>query len=380
MVSNGMRQNWPASLPLRVSMDVKLSSLTSGAAAVTILDSALNRRYWLIAGNNGIGHAAAGELSVIITDAGNSQTVISQAHQAIQINWFPNTYYHLVLTLDDTNCSGEILQTGSVGTLAQAKIAGTPISASNADALYPGVDLVGTASSPVYARTYMVETYQVVYSGGGGGSSCPFLYSFDGKKLVFDAEPYGGAFCPALKRTEWCVLEHLKEANGRYSLLMTNELDETQYTDELKLVVVDHDSSVSIAPDAAGKIHTIADPAAPLSARDAAGATILPLIREKDGLSWQSSLSSETTGKPAAVRDTLEFEFAKPEAAHTVKLLVNASTTRFGAAMGKKFLAMHGGGLSKWYDEVDKKGPAFNRVQDWYRSEELYMLDRKSVV
>ncbi len=49
---------------------------------------------------------------------------------------------------------------------------------------------------------------------------------------------------------------------------MANELDETQYTDELKLLVVDHPSTAEIIPDAAGKLHTLSAPVRPTVARE----------------------------------------------------------------------------------------------------------------
>jgi hypothetical protein len=368
LMQGGMRLNWPATSPVRVSMDAKFSSITANAAAVTVLDSVNNRRYWLIVGNNGVGQAAAGQLSAIATDGVNSRTIISQSHQTIP-NLTANTYYRLVLTLDGSNVAGEIQQSGSA--VAQTSIPSTTISANNIGMLFPAVELVGTSLSPVYARAFQVEIYKVVETGGG---SCPFVYSFDGADWVFEAEPYGGAFTRGLQRTEWCVLEHCKEINGHYALRMTNELEETQFTDELKLVIVDHDSGVTIAPDASGGIHTIENPEAPCSARDAAGTDILPFVRKKDGRSWQSSLLSRATGTTTAARDTLEFEFRKPRAARTVKLLINTSTTLFGAEIGKRFLAMHGCLLSKWYDEIDKGGAALDQVHTWYQNEELYML------
>ena len=58
--------------------------------------------------------------------------------------------------------------------------------------------------------------------------SCPFIYSFDGEKYIFDAEPYGGATCEGRKRTEWCGLENLSEVNGQYKIKVTNELGNTK--------------------------------------------------------------------------------------------------------------------------------------------------------
>jgi hypothetical protein len=367
LVQNGIRMSWRDTSSMQVSMMFKLSSVDSNAAAITVLDSVNNRRYWLVLGNNGIGQAARRELSVMVTDGGSNQVLFSQANQAIQ-NLSTGTYYWLGITIDDTTVSGELQLSGF--SIAQTKVSFNSVWGT---ALFPGVDLIGTASLPVSASAFNVTILQLFSSGGGGGS-CPFVYSFDGSDWAFDAEPYGGAFSKGLQRTEWCVLEHLREVDGRYFLRMTNELDETQYTDELKLVVVDHDFGVSITPDAAGKIHTIEKPVAPRSARNATGTDILSLVDKKDGRSWQSPMLRSIPAATAAERDTLEFEFPKPLAAKTVKLLINASTTPLGAEMGKRFLTMHGGLLSAWYDEIDKGGSALDRVHAWYKDQELYML------
>ena len=55
--------------------------------------------------------------------------------------------------------------------------------------------------------------------------SCPFVYSWDGKRYVFDAEPYGGAIARVLERDDYPELEHLKPHHGEYRLLITNEVD-----------------------------------------------------------------------------------------------------------------------------------------------------------
>jgi hypothetical protein len=70
--------------------------------------------------------------------------------------------------------------------------------------------------------------------------SCPFVYSHDGSIYVLDGEPYGGSICEGLARTDLCELEHLLAVNGKYRLIVSNELDETQYIDELALLVIDH--------------------------------------------------------------------------------------------------------------------------------------------
>jgi hypothetical protein len=207
--------------------------------------------------------------------------------------------------------------------------------------------------------------------------SCPFIYSFDGQHYVFDAEPYGGAICQGLERTEWCGLEHLRETNGLYRVLIANELDETQYTDELKLIVVDHPIGVRVAPDAAGKIHTFAQPLAPLSAVQNREKDIFSLVFERDFKVWESRYEDKPSLRKEDLREELIFEFAKPRDAQKAKLLVNASTDFWGSRVAKEFLTLFGNKISDWYLDVNARGPEFQKVMSWYLREELYLLQVK---
>ena len=203
--------------------------------------------------------------------------------------------------------------------------------------------------------------------------SCPFVYSFDGHHWVLEAEPYGGAFCQALERAEWIPLDRIKAVDGRYRILISNELNEAQYTDELKLVVVDHQKGVKIEADAAGKMHALAAPESPLRAFDGQGNDILAEIAAKDHLFWQSPLSGPAEF-PQDGRDELVFEFSKPLGARQAKLQVNAWTTPWGAAAAGDFLALYGDGLRDFYADVNRFGPAYHRVTSWFMDEELYLL------
>ncbi len=206
------------------------------------------------------------------------------------------------------------------------------------------------------------------------GGSCPYFYSFDGKRYVFDAEPYGGAISQGLERTEWCRLEHMREKGGVYKLRVVNELNETQYADEIKLVVVDHPWAVAVAPNIRGRIHTLSDPMAPTRATDEAGADVLPALVEKDGVFWESAPRKRDPDREQDLMDELVLEFPRPEGAKKVKLLVHGSTTRWGTQVAWEFLKIYGAQLPDWYAEVDRRGPALRKILDWYFREELYVL------
>ena len=70
--------------------------------------------------------------------------------------------------------------------------------------------------------------------------SCPFVYSWDGQEFVFDSHIIPTSARPARESMDYDNLERLKPVDGKYKLKVTEELFETSYLNELKLVIVDH--------------------------------------------------------------------------------------------------------------------------------------------
>lgn len=205
-------------------------------------------------------------------------------------------------------------------------------------------------------------------------SSCPFVYSFDGSGYTLDAEPYGGATSPGLKRTEWGRLNHLKEVGGEYRLKVTNEVDETQYTDELKLVVVDHPRGVSVVADEAGALHSVAVPVLPARAVDTRGRDILSYVKDGDWVYWQSADRDIDPELANGVKEKLTFEFPKPAGATRARLVFDGCNTVWASRMVKGYLALHGRELGDYYASLATPGPAQFGLQAWNLREELYRL------
>jgi hypothetical protein len=204
--------------------------------------------------------------------------------------------------------------------------------------------------------------------------SCPFIYSFNGQQYIFDAEPYGAAICQGLERTEWCRLDHLKDVNSSYKMKIINQVAETQYTDEIKLIVIDHPERVRIVPDVTGGIHTFVQTSSPYRAYDSEGKDLLSKVSKNDWIFWQSSTEGKNPDRREDLRDTLYFEFSKPHGAQTAKLLVNVCTTLWGSQMLKQYLELFGNQVRAWYDEIDHMGPAYERLMDQKAKSERYLL------
>ena len=137
--------------------------------------------------------------------------------------------------------------------------------------------------------------------------SCAFLYTWDGKQFRFITDvmwqsalgmPVGimgtgsQAYAPAGASQEYLRIpgEALAPRNGRYVVQITEELWETAYLDEIKLVAVDHPDSVDMFVDErfppAGpprlRPFQAVDRQPPLSATDEHGRDLLPALREHD--------------------------------------------------------------------------------------------------
>jgi len=138
--------------------------------------------------------------------------------------------------------------------------------------------------------------------------SCAFLYTWDGKQFRFVTDvmwrsalgmPLGimggtskAAYAPAGASQEYLRIpgEALQPRNGRYVLQFTEELWETAYLDEIRLLAVDHPDSVDVMVDERFvppgpvrlRLFQAARRRSPLSATDQRGEDVLPALRERD--------------------------------------------------------------------------------------------------
>jgi hypothetical protein len=201
--------------------------------------------------------------------------------------------------------------------------------------------------------------------------SCPFVYSWNGTEYVFDAEPYGGAISRGLEKDDFSELGQLQEENGLYRLRVTNEVDETQFTNLTELWVVDHPAGTRVVPDILGKLHTVAAAYAPLSARDASGHDLLPWLRATDRLIWEPPPVPDGEGN---LQSDIVMTFPKPAGGAQAKLVANAATGLWGSYMIKQMVALRGRDLGAWYRTIDENKPARDALLAWEVREQLYAL------
>lgn len=137
--------------------------------------------------------------------------------------------------------------------------------------------------------------------------SCAFLYVWNGKETSFVTDilwrsalgmPLGimsggkTAYGFANSAREFLKIPSgiLQEKNGKYLMQLTEELWETVYIDEFKLLVLDHPDSFEVYVDERFipppipplHIYTAENKKQPVSAMDEKGTDLLPFIKEKD--------------------------------------------------------------------------------------------------
>ncbi len=201
--------------------------------------------------------------------------------------------------------------------------------------------------------------------------SCPFIYSWNGEQYVFDAEPYGGAISQGLERDDFGVLEHLRADSGRYRLLVTNEVAETQMTNLLELWVVDHPPAVRVAADEWGGMHAIGAPVLPAGARDAAGRDLTAWLARSDERIWEPP---PIPGDSSDGRDEIVLTFPRPPGATTARLVARVGTGLWGSHMIRSMLELRGRAAGAWYARVDGDLTYRDSVRAWNVREELYAL------
>jgi hypothetical protein len=192
-----------------------------------------------------------------------------------------------------------------------------------------------------------------VASSGGGGtgySSCPLLDSWDGSEWWLDSGTFGGAVFRPIARTDVDELVHLRPVDGRLALRLHCDAAESDHVDALAIAAIDHPAGTTIAPDSDGNLHLLrpAGWIAPTRATDGAGRDVRPTIAAEHHRWWESRPFGRDPARDGDLRDTLELEFARPNASHA-RLVVDARTSFWAAALMSHYVSLHGAEAPAWY-------------------------------
>ncbi|MGA2532824.1 MAG: hypothetical protein ABSG19_07265 [Candidatus Aminicenantales bacterium] len=182
--------------------------------------------------------------------------------------------------------------------------------------------------------------------------SCPFLYASDGTDFNLEGELYSGAIFKGIERGDFLKLHSLKAGPDGYRVKIANEADETQYTDELTLLAVDHPAEIGVYAGSDGLIHTIQSPVTALAAEDFEGKDFTACLAAVDAQMWSSNPVGKDPENPANWRSGLTLRFPRPPATDRAKLVVRIGNTYWADYAFGRSLGMLGRTMPAWYQKT----------------------------
>ncbi|MFH1220367.1 MAG: hypothetical protein V1694_07915 [Candidatus Eisenbacteria bacterium] len=191
-------------------------------------------------------------------------------------------------------------------------------------------------------------------------TSCPQISSFDGEHWVLEAEPNGGAITKTTEYTDHNVLRHLRALpGGTYRIRLETNLDEIDFTDEIKLLAVDHPTPAEVIPDIHGNLLAISKINRPDYAMTDTGIDLLKEFNAKGELFWDGDIRKQEYDKNHP-RDEIQLKFKKPEGSRHGVLVLKGSSTFWSMYIMADFLSKFGKSAAERFErlETDPDGRA----------------------
>ncbi len=208
----------------------------------------------------------------------------------------------------------------------------------------------------------------------GGSFSCPLIYTLGDSGYKLESETFAGAVFKGIERKSYDVLSHIKPVNGCYKINLVNARFETEYVNQLKLLVVDHSPNVSIIPDFAGNIHTVSYPVLPLYVFDKNANNITGILKDNDGQYWESNLSNVNVSSSNDLEDNVTALFPKPQHAGSVKIIVSGLNTELAYFALERIFAFQGDKRLSWYNKLDSDTKERAKFVNWLMREGMLHL------
>ncbi len=154
-------------------------------------------------------------------------------------------------------------------------------------------------------------------------SSCPFIYVKNGEDFVFTGELYPGILTVNQQHDDYLKLPNIDKTNNDYSIKITNELKEIQYTDFVQLLEITHSDALKVLLDKNGNLHTFSDIISPKSVLiDNLNTDSNPVLM-KDNNSYLFNSNLINSG---SLRN-IELNFNKPQQTENAKLFLTVKNS-----------------------------------------------------
>lgn len=206
---------------------------------------------------------------------------------------------------------------------------------------------------------------------GSSAGSCPFVYSHIGGQYLFESETLGGTYFESAQRSDWTPLKKLQEEQGHLGVRIANARPETDFIDEVKLVVVDHLQGTTVFPSHDGQFYRLKTLLTPLTAIDYNGSDVSEQIHERDGKFWLSDPFDRHLDDVEDFRDGIVMEFPKDPDASAISLAVSTKNTAWFMSIGQEMMELPGKDWEAFYDQFNQSEAARNQLNEMMTREML---------
>ena len=179
--------------------------------------------------------------------------------------------------------------------------------------------------------------------------NCPHVYIYDGEKYIYNNTLFTGASSATLERNDYQVMPDYFPKSTTYDLAVYNEDNEQQFTNQLELIVVEHDEKTKVVSDQQGNIYTIQNLQSPFLTKTVTNENLNDKLLTEDDLSFD--FDNASSGVYADVFAT----FKKPTDLNDTKLILKVKNSAWSGFVYSEFSKLFGKYYDNWVRRNAKK-------------------------
>ena len=219
------------------------------------------------------------------------------------------------------------------------------------------------------------EDWSFSHDRNRNSSSCPFVYSNDGSGYRLEGEMLGGAFFEAAQRSDWIDMKQLTEVDGAYHVRIANARDETDFINEVKLVVLDHPEDTRAFTARDGRFFVLEQLQAPITATDYGGSDVTSLLASPDSDFWMGDPIHLNPDKQSDLRDGVILDFARTPNSIKPVLALRLMNAPWISSVEQDLMALHGENLADWYELLNRSEEARDDLAEMVARDALLRVD-----
>ncbi len=201
------------------------------------------------------------------------------------------------------------------------------------------------------------------------GSSCPYIYAYNGRDYVLEAESFSTSISQALESRTFHLLPSLKAVGDELKVRISNERPETQLFNSIHLYAADMKEAASVVLDTQNRLWATNHGSQPVFAKDHSGRDVVQQLSAKDGRYWESDLQNISVGSD--FRDKLELEFEIPSGTTDFLLIVDAINTDLITEVYRSVGGILGDEALLFYQALENDPELRRQLEEWVQESSL---------